>query len=139
MMRGFVGLTLVVLLAAGCSATVAEVMRTQAAGGGTRDTYAVTPEQARSIAQTVLLRQGFDAIEEDRAEGYMLATSPVTFWNGGTLAGVWIAPVGADESAVTIVTRRRQNPALTVWLTDDDLQRRLKEAVAATKAGKPIP
>ena len=137
-MRGFVGLTLVVLLAAGCSATVAEVKRTQAAGGGTRDTYAVTPEQARSIAKTVLLREGFDTIEEHRAEGYRLATSPVTFWNGGILAGVWIAPVGADESAITIVTRRRQNPALVVWLTDDDLQRHLKDAVEATKAGKPI-
>jgi hypothetical protein len=137
-MRGFVGLTLVVLLAAGCSATVAEVKRTQAAGGGTRDTYAVTPEQARSIAKTVLLREGFDTIEEHRAEGYLLATSPVTFWNGGILAGVWIAPVGADESAITIVTRRRKNPALVVWLTDDDLQRHLKDAVEATKAGKPI-
>jgi len=137
-MRGFVGLTLVVLFAVGCAARVAEVMRTEAAGGGTRDTYAVTPEQAWSIAQTVLLREGFDVIEEHRAEGYLLATSPVTFWTGGTLAGVWIAPVGADESAVTVVTRRRQNPALTVWLTDDDLQRRLKDAVAATKAGKPI-
>ena len=137
-MRGFVGLTLVVLFAVGCAARVAEVMRTEAAGGGTRDTYAVTPEQAWSIAQTVLLREGFDVIEEHRAEGYLLATSPVTFWSGGTLAGVWIAPVGADESAVTVVTRRRQNPALTVWLTDDDLQRRLKDAVAATKAGKPI-
>ena len=138
MTRGFVGLTLVVLFAAGCSASVAEVKRTQAAGGGTRDTYAVTPEQARSIAKTVLLREGFDTIEEHRAEGYLLATSPVTVWNGGILAGVWIAPVGADESAVTIVTRRRQNPALTVWLTDDDLQRHLKDAVEATKAGKPI-
>ena len=137
-MRGFVGLTLVVLLAAACSATVAEVKRTQAAGGGTRETYAVTPEQARSIAKTVLLREGFDTIEEHRAEGYLLATSPVTFWNGGILAGVWIEPVGADESAITIVTRRRQNPALVVWLTDDDLQRHLKDAVAATKAGKPI-
>jgi hypothetical protein len=139
MMRGFVGLTLVVLLAAGCSATVAEVKRTQAAGGGTRDTYAVTPEQARSIAKTVLLREGFDTIEEHRAEGYLLATSRVTFWSGGTLAGVWFAPVGTDQSAVTIVTRRRQNPALAVWLTDDILHRRLKEAVAASKAGKPIP
>lgn len=138
MMRGFVGLTLVVLLAAGCSATVAEVMRTQATGGGTRETYAVTPEQARSIAQTVLLREGFSDIEDHRAEGYLLATSPVTVWNGGILAGVWIAPVGAGQSAVTIVTRRRQNPALVVWLTDDDLHRHLKEAVAASKAGKPI-
>jgi len=137
-MRGFVGLTLVVLFAVGCAARVAEVMRTEAAGGGTRDTYAVTPEQAWSIAQTVLLREGFDVIEEHRAEGYLLATSPVTFWTGGTLAGVWIAPVGADESAVTVVTRRRQNPRLAVWMTDDDLHRRLKEAVAATKAGKPI-
>ena len=137
-MRGCVGLILVVLFAVGCAARVAEVMRTEAAGGGTRDTYAVTPEQAWSIAQTVLLREGFDVIEEHRAEGYLLATSPVTFWTGGTLAGVWIAPVGADESAVTVVTRRRQNLALAVWLTDDDLQRRLKDAVAATKAGKPI-
>ena len=128
-----------VLFAAGCSASVAEVMRTQAAGGVTRDTYSVTPEQARSIAKTVLLREGFDTIEEHHAEGYLLATSPVTVWNGGILAAVWIAPVGGDESAVTIVTRRRQNPALTVWLTDDDLQRHLKDAVAATKAGKPIP
>jgi len=137
-MRGFVGLTLVVLLAAGCSATVAEVMRAQAAGVGTRDTYAVTQEQAWSIVETVLLREGFDSIEQHRAEGYLLATSPVTLWSGGTLAGVWIAPVGADESAVTVVTRRRQNPRLAVWMTDDDLHRRLKEAVAATKAGKPI-
>jgi len=137
-MRGFVGLTLVVLFAVGCAARVAEVMRTEASGGGTRDTYAVTPEQAWSIAQTVLLREGFDVIEEHRAEGYLLATSPVTFWTGGTLAGVWIAPVGADESAVTVVTRRRQNPALVGGLTEDDFHRRLKEAGAVTKAGKPI-
>ena len=138
MVRGFVGVTLVVLFAAGCSATVAEVMRTQAAGGGTRETYEVTPEQARSIAQTVLLREGFSDIEVHRAEGYLLATSPVRFWSGGTLAGMWIAPVAADQSAVTVVMRRRQNPALVVWLTEDDFHRRLKEAVALTKSGKPI-
>jgi hypothetical protein len=138
MMRGFVGLTLVMLLAVGCSARVEEVMQTEAAGGGTRRTYAVTPEQAWSIAQTVLRREGFYAIEEHRAEGYLLATSPVTFWSGGTLAGVWITPVGADESAVTVVTRRRQNPAVTTGLNEDDLHRRFKEAVALTKSGKPI-
>ena len=138
MMRGFVGLTLVMLLAGGCAARVVEVMQTEAAGGGTRHTYAVTPEQAWSMAQTVLRREGFYAIEEHRAEGYLLATSPVTFWSGGTLAGLWIAPVEADESAVTVVTRRRRNPALVGGLTEDDFHRRLKEAVAATKAGKPI-
>jgi len=138
MMRGFVGLTLVMLLAGGCAARVEEVMQTEAAGGGTRRTYAVTPEQAWSMAQTVLRREGFYAIEEHRAEGYLLATSPVTFWSGGTLAGLWIAPVEADESAVTVVTRRRRNPALVGGLTEDDFHRRLKEAVAATKAGKPI-
>jgi hypothetical protein len=113
-------------------------MQTETAGGGARRTYAVTPEQAWSIAQTVLRREGFYAIEEHRAEGYLLATSPVTFWSGGTLAGLWIAPVEADESAVTVVTRRRRNPALVGGLTEDDFHRRLKEAVAATKAGKPI-
>ena len=138
MMRGFVGLTLVMLLVGGCAARVEEVMQTEAAGGGTRHTYAVTSEQAWSIAQTVLHREGFYAIEEHRPEGYLLATSPVTFWSGGTLAGLWIAPVGADESAVTVVTRRRQNPALVGGLTEDDFHRRLKEAVAVTKAGKPI-
>src|SRR5262245_5436519 len=124
MVRGFVGLTLVMLLAGGCAARVEEVMQTEAAGGGTRRTYAVTPEQAWSIAQTVLRRQGFYAIEEHRAEGYLLATSPVTFWSGGTLVGLWIAPVGADEAGVTVVTGGRQQRALVGRVAKDGYQRR---------------
>jgi hypothetical protein len=131
-------LTLLVLLT-GCSATLAEVMQAKAESAGTQRTYSVTPDQAWSIAETIFRWEGFGAIEEHREQGYMLTTSPMTFWSGGTLAGVWISPEGSDQSVVAVVIRRREKTALVTMFTEDDFHRRFEEVVALTKSGKPIP
>jgi hypothetical protein len=120
----------------GCR-TLADV--TRAKDEGTSQIYSVDADQAWKIAMTVFRWEGSDAIEEHRAEGYMLTSSGATVGTMGAVMGAWIDPVIEGQTKVTVVTKRRVATNLFTTLTETTFHRRFAQAVKIVKAGKPLP
>jgi hypothetical protein len=55
----------------------------------------------------VFRTEGTDAIEEHRAEGYMLTSSGMNLVSWGTVMGAWVDKVSDNETKVTVLTKRR--------------------------------
>lgn len=51
--------------------------------------------------------EGTDAIEDHRAEGYMLTSSGMNLVSWGTVMGAWVDKVSDNETKVTVLTKRR--------------------------------
>lgn len=130
---GFVLLCLV-----GCQ-TLSDVVREKAQGGGTTTVYPVPMDQAWEIAKTVFRWEGSDAIEEHKAEGYMLTSSGMNLITAGAVMGAWVEPSGERQTKVTVVTKRRIATNLATSLTETTFHRRFAQAVEIVKAGKPLP
>lgn len=131
-------LCLVLLWLAGCQ-TLSDVMREKAQGGGTTTVYPVSKDQAWEIAKTVFRWEGSDAIEEHKAEGYMLTSTGMEVFTAGAVMGAWVDPVGDRQAKVTVVTKRRIVTNLVTSLTETTFHRRFTQAVEIVKAGKPLP
>jgi len=114
----------------GCASVMSEVVAAKAQGteGVTVD-YPITENQAWDIAHTVLRDAGAQAIEDHRAEGYMLTTSPNTLGVSGALVGVWVRKSSASTTAVTVISKRQIKSALLVSPTESQLQDRFARAV----------
>jgi hypothetical protein len=112
---------------------------TRAKDEGTSQIYSVDADQAWKIAMTVFRWEGSDAIEEHRAEGYMLTSSGPTVGTMGKVMGAWIGPVIEGQTKVTVVTKRRVATNLFTTLTETTFHRRFAQAVKIVKAGKPLP
>ncbi len=121
---------------AGC-ATMGDVARSKAEG--TSKVYPVTAEQAWDISKTVFRWEGADAIEEHKAEGYMLTSSGVNLASWGAVMGAWIEPVDKDTTRVTVVTKRRVAINVATTLTETTFHDRFAQAVDIIKAGKSLP
>jgi hypothetical protein len=120
--------------AAGCAfTTMKEVVAEKERGGGTSKTYLVAADLAFDISREILRSQGGDAIEEHRAEGFMLTSSGGDRFTRGTLMGVWIAPAGA-QTRVTVVTKRRLPTNAVTTLTEGGFH----EIFAQMLAGKQL-
>ncbi len=121
-------------------ATLNDVVAAKESGReGTSQVYAVTPDQAWDIAKTVLRWEGADAIEEHRAQGYMLTSSGMNLVSMGAVMGAWVEPVPPRSSKVTIVTKRRVQTDLFTTLTEGTFHKRFAQAVEIVKQGKPLP
>lgn len=135
------GMTMLAFLVAlvwvtGC-ATMADVVT--AKDEGTSQVYPVSPDQAWEIAKTVLRWEGSDAIEEHRAEGYMLTSSGMDLVSWGAVMGAWVEPIDANHTKVTVVTKRRLSLNVATTLTEATFHKRFAQAVQIVKAGKPLP
>ncbi|MBC7681654.1 MAG: hypothetical protein H7172_04920 [Ferruginibacter sp.] len=114
----------------GCTSMMSEVVAAKEHGTeGVTVEYPVTEIQAWDIAKTVLREAGAQAIEEHRAEGYMLTTSPNTLGVSGALVGVWIRKGSTSTTAVTVISKRQIKSALFVAPTETRLQDRFAQAV----------
>lgn len=100
--------------------------------------YPVTVDQAWDIARGVFQREGdaLDAIEEHRAEGYMLTSTGLNLLTSGAVMGAWVERVDDTSTRVTAVTKRRVQIDLFTSLTETTFHNRFSEAVEALKAGR---
>jgi hypothetical protein len=119
----------VVVLALGC-ASMSDVIAEKRTGGGTKQRYAVTPDVAFELSRQVLRAEGADAIEEHKAEGYMLTSSSYNGLTSGTVMGVWVAPDG-PQTLVTAITKRKVAFNAVTTLTEDGFHRQLAVLVTA--------
>lgn len=129
-------LLVVLVWITGC-ATMGDVVT--AKDEGTSQVYPVSADQAWEIAKTVLRWEGSDAIEEHRAEGYMLTSSGLNLISWGAVMGVWVDPIDQNQTKVTAVTKRRIAINVATTLTETTFHKRFAQAVEIVKAGKPLP
>lgn len=129
-------LFVLVCMIAGC-ATMGDV--TQSKEEGTSKVYPVTADQAWDIAKSAFRWEGADAIEEHRAEGYMLTSSGMNWVSWGAVMGAWIDPVDKNNTRVTAVTKRRISVNVATTLTEATFHKRFAQAVDILKAGKSLP
>ncbi len=122
----------------GC-ATLADVVKARSEGEGTTQVYPVSADQAWEIAKTVFRWEGADAIEEHRAEGYMLTSSGMNLISYGAVMGAWIEPVDQHHTRVTVITKRRIATNIATTLTETTFHRRFAQAVEMVNTGKPLP
>lgn len=126
-------------LLSGC-ATMNDVVRVKEDGSeGTTKIYPVTADQAWEISKTVFRWEGSDAIEEHRAQGYMLTSSGINLVSWGTVMGAWIEPVDKTNTKVTVVTKRRVTVNIATTLTEGTYHKRFAQAVEIVKKGQPLP
>lgn len=126
-------------LLSGC-ATMNDVVRVKEDGSeGTTKIYPVTADQAWEISKTVFRWEGSDAIEEHRAQGYMLTSSGINLVSWGTVMGAWIEPVDKANTKVTVVTKRRVTVNIATTLTEGTYHKRFAQAVEIVKKGQPLP
>jgi len=130
---------LFLLFLAGC-ATMNDVVRVKEAGTeGTTKVYPVNVDQAWEISKTVFRWEGSDAIEEHKDQGYMLTSSGMNLVSWGAVMGAWIEPVDADDTKVTVVTKRRVTVNVATTLTEGTYHKRFAQAVEIIKAGQALP
>jgi len=122
--------------ASGC-ATMSDVLKSK--DEGMAQVYPVKADQAWEIAMTVLRWEGCETIEEHRSSGYMLTTVGQNLVSAGSLVGVWVDPVDAGHTKITVVTKRKVQTNLATGLTETTFQDRFAEAVEIVKSGKPLP
>lgn len=122
----------------GC-ATMSDVVRSKEEGKGTSKVYSVNADQAWEIAKTVFRWEGTDAIEEHRAEGYMLTSSGMNLITGGAVMGAWVEPVDKNSTRITVVTKRRIATNIATTLTEATFHNRFAQAVEIVKKGERLP
>lgn len=83
--------------------------------------------------------EGADAIEEHKNEGYMLTSSGPNLVSWGAVMGAWIEKTDAQNTKVTVVTKRRISMNVATTLTGSTFHKRFAEAVEIVKSGKPLP
>jgi hypothetical protein len=123
-------LLIVVAWLAGC-ATMGDVMKSKQKG--TAKVYPVTADQAWEISRTVFRLEGSDAIEEHRAQGYMLTSSGVNLVSWGAVMAAWIDPIDKNNTKVTVVTKRRVQINIATTLTETTFHKRFAEEVEMIK------
>ncbi len=111
----------------------------KAKSDGTVEVYPVSAEQAWEIAKKVFRWEGTEAIEEHKAEGYMLTSSGMNFFSAGAFMGAWIEPIDKNRTRVTVVTKRRVATNIATTLTESTFHKRFAQGVAIVKNGKSLP
>jgi hypothetical protein len=106
---------------------------------GTVEIYSVSENDAYKIARQVFRWEGADAIEERREENLLLTSSSAGLFTMGTFIGAWLEPVDANNTKVTIVTKRKVSTNAITSLTEGTFQKRFAQGVAILKSGQPLP
>lgn len=129
-------LPILALLLGGC-VTSKNVARAKESGvAGTARVYAVTPDEAWDIARTVLVEWGAQELKEDRAAGYLAATSSGerAFW--GVILGAWVESVTSANTRVIALSEKRLPVTFGPVLTEAQFHERFAAVLAARRAAK---
>jgi hypothetical protein len=130
---------LLAVVATAC-ASMADVIAEHQRGGGTGRVYPLPYDAAWSVSISALRAVGTDAIEEHRAEGYMLtSTGQDIFGSSGTVIGVWLQPQSSTQTLVSVVTKRKQQTALTTGLTEGGFHEQFERAWSRVPPAAPPP
>jgi len=130
---------LISLLLLSSCASMKDVIKAKERGEGTAAIYNVTEDQAWEISMTVFRWEGSDAIEQHRSQNYMLTSSGMNMVSYGSVMGAWVEPVDANNTKVTVVTKRRVATNLATTLTEATFHKRFVQAVEIIKSGQPLP
>lgn len=131
----FIHATLVVTLAvasAGCRSQQS-VRDAYDAHEGTSHVYAVPAIEAYEASLDVLEDEGIDELQEYPEETYATGGFGMTFWSWGTWVGVWIDPVDAKHSEVTVVTKRKLATNAVTVLTETTFHEELQQRLSAPR------
>jgi hypothetical protein len=123
----------------GCTRTLNYVLEERAKGEGTSKTYSVDAEQAWRISKQIFRWAGADAIEEHRAEGYMLATSPERPFQPAGVMGAWVESMNQHQTKVTVIVRRRLSTYLSTPLSEETFHTWFAGSIDLVQAGQPLP
>ncbi|MDP2208767.1 MAG: hypothetical protein Q8K98_08335 [Bacteroidota bacterium] len=132
----FVSILLFSILLVGCAST-ADAVRSK--HEGTTQVYDISPEQAWSVAKTVMQWEGATEIEEHKEQNYITASVGMTAVSWGAVVAVWVETFGKEYSKVTVVTKRRMQTNIFTSQTEGSFQERFAQAVDILKSGKPLP
>jgi hypothetical protein len=124
----FIMIGVVTIILGGC-ASMSDVINSKK--DGTQHDYPVTCDQAFDIARSVFRKEGADAIEEHRSEGYMLTSSSSNLVTKGSVMGAWVDPAQPGHCLVTVVTKRKIATNLATTLTETTFHNRFAEIVAS--------
>jgi hypothetical protein len=134
-------LAIVAALSTACGGSMTQVLQEKQDNKAKTRTYAVAPDKAWEIAETVLRWDGAGVIEEHRDKSYLL-TAIAGYSNAAdetTFVGAWIEPAG-DAVKVTCAA---SGPHTITRFPEDDYERvfhnRFQQALAYVNAGQPIP
>ena len=120
----------------GC-ATMQDVVQDKSEG--TTKNYPVSEAQAWEISKTVFRWEGSDAIEEHKDQHYMLTSSGLNLVSYGAVMGAWVDSLDANNTKVTVVTKRRVKLNIATTLTETTFHNRFSQAVQIIKSGKSLP
>jgi hypothetical protein len=122
----------------GC-ASMSDVIHEKQSGGGTTVAYPVGKDDAWKIAMAAFRWGGADAIEEHKDAGYMLTSSGASVGTKGTMMGVWVEPIGPQQSRVTVVTKRRIAVQAITTLTESGFHEKFRQGVGILASGQSLP
>jgi hypothetical protein len=94
---------------------------------GTSRVYPLPAAEAYDLALQVLEDEEIDELHEFPREQYAVGGFGMTFVSWGTWVGVWIDPVDAQHSEVTVVTKRKMATNVATVLTETTFHERYRE------------
>lgn len=100
---------------------------------GTTHVYAVPAAEAYDAALDVLEDQEIDELEEHPKELHAIGGFGMNFVSWGTWVGVWIEPIDAQRSEVTVVTKRKQAMNVATVLTETTFHEELAERLPSSR------
>jgi len=128
-----------VVVLTGCATTHGPVPVKKGASEGISKVYPVNADEAWEIGKAVFRWEGRNAIEEHRDQGYMLSTSSMGFVAWGKVMVAQFEPVDAENTRVTVITKRVTDQPPTPMLNEASFHRLFAEAVEIVKKGEPLP
>lgn len=99
-------LVCVLALVAGCGGSISDVKSAHDAGKGTERVYAAGLDATWEATREAMHANHAGAVEEHRAEGYMVATAGMSGGSWGAAMGAWVSPVDAAHTRVRVVVSR---------------------------------
>jgi len=123
-------LFLVFAFIVGCAA-MSDVVKSKQ--NGQINVYSINADQGWEIAKTVFRWANADAVEEQRKEGYVAASS------GANVMVAWIEPMDKKVIRVTVASKRRLPINPFTDLTERDFHNYFAQGVEMMNSGKPLP
>jgi hypothetical protein len=100
---------------------------------GTSKVYPLPAAEAYEVALDVLEDQGIDELDEFPKDQYAVGGFGMNFVSWGTWVGVWIDPIDANRSEVTVVTKRKAVMNVATVLTESTFHEEMRSRVGSRR------